>query len=72
MLTKVSSVFPVTRKSGINLEKRVKKPLLSLFCGFLSLSFYAHEAFFLNPRYQKLKVMREKTLRFLPPVLLQH
>ena len=24
MLTKISSVFPVTRKSGINLEKRVK------------------------------------------------
>lgn len=23
MLTKISSVFPVTRKSGINLEKRV-------------------------------------------------
>lgn len=24
MLTKISGVFPVTRKSGINLEKRVR------------------------------------------------
>jgi hypothetical protein len=27
MLTKISSVFPVTRKTGINLEKRVRDML---------------------------------------------
>ena len=31
MLTKISSVFPVTRKSGINLEKRVKV-ISEMFC----------------------------------------
>lgn len=40
MLTKISSVFPVTRKTGINLEKRVRDMLnvLLFLLNYLPLS----------------------------------
>jgi len=46
MLTKISSVFPVTRKSGINIEKRVGEspPFFFIFASFKVL--YLNESFF--------------------------
>lgn len=50
MLTKISSVFPVTRKSGINLEKRVRDVESHLL--LFGYEFYLDQlmySFFFNP-----------------------
>lgn len=38
MLTKISGVFPVTRKTGINLEKRASTSLLASLMNLLLIS----------------------------------
>jgi hypothetical protein len=42
LLTKITSIFPVMRKSGINIEKRVSTSLVTI-CGMLL--FYRSQIF---------------------------
>lgn len=63
ILTKISSVFPVTRKSGINLEKRVKTILngllyLGSICTGSVLSFFF-------PQVSKIKSDEREDLKVL-------
>jgi THO complex subunit 2 len=60
VLTKISNVFPVIRKSGVNLEKRVS-PLPAI--AYVMLLAYFSPTFF--TRWLNLKGMREKILKFL-------
>ena len=63
MLTKISSVFPVTRKSGINIEKRVSDKNMAIILNIIliftkynlksALSFHFY-------RWQRSKVRKEK------------
>lgn len=63
MLTKISSVFPVTRKSGINIEKRVSNKNMDIIFNIIlsftkynlkwALSFHFY-------RWQRSKVKKEK------------
>jgi hypothetical protein len=60
VLTKISNVFPVIRKSGVNLEKRVS-PLPAI--AYVMLLAYFSPTFL--TRWLNLKGMREKILKFL-------
>lgn len=60
VLTKISSVFPVIRKSGVNLEKRVSPlPVIA----YVMLLVYFSPTFLI--RWLNLKGMKEKILKFL-------
>lgn len=78
LLTKIAGVFPVTRKSGINLEKRVRKgdSVTSWFVFFLSCIFTFISRLFLSPpvplyRWLKLKATKGRISKCWLQVLLQ-